>query len=428
MAALPFSAPLRTPKYICGTCRTRLRSFRTPAIVTHQTFSSASSSNRQIIHRPTSQQHLRKRVDTHPAKNGSLYRFPRTREYSTTGPAPLPVTSGFAPLPHRRLISLSGPDAAKFLQGLITNNVDLNQPKPFYAAFLNAQGRVLWDVFVWVWPELLAEEKQWTCYIEVDEREAEELKKHLKRHKLRSKVEIEDISGDEVCVWAAWGSAADARVNANDTMVDMQDPRAPNFHRYLAYADVKALVPGTEPLSVTEYQIERYRYGIAEGPDEIPREDALPMEYNFDLWHGIDFKKGCYVGQELTIRTKHTGVVRKRVLPITLQLHPLAEPVEKIIVESGSEIKTIDDTQIGLKRGRARGKFIANVGDVGLALCRLEQMTSMVIDGSVHARTPEMRFACYTHDRDVVEVQPVLHDWFLEREKELWDKYGLRGL
>ncbi|CAA9959484.1 aminomethyltransferase to GcvT [Pyrenophora teres f. maculata] len=428
MAALPFSAPLRTPKHICGTCGTSLRSFRRPAVVTHQAFRSASSSNRQIIHRPTSQQYLRKRVDTQPTRNGPLCQFRRTRGYSTINTAPLPATSGFAHLPHRRLISLSGPDAAKFLQGLITNNVDPNRPKPFYSAFLNAQGRVLWDVFVWVWPELLAEEKQWTCYIEVDEREAEELKKHLKRHKLRSKVEIEDISEDEVCVWAAWGSAADAPVDANDAMVDMRDPRAPNFHRYLAYADVKTLVPGTEPLGVTEYQVERYRYGIAEGPDEIPRENALPMEYNIDLWHGIDFKKGCYVGQELTIRTKHTGVVRKRVLPITLQLHPLAEPVETIRVEAGSEIKTIDDTHIGLKRGRARGKLIANVGDVGLALCRLEQMTSMKIDGSMHSAKPQMRFACYTVDGDVVEVQAVLHDWFLERERELWDKHGQRGV
>ena len=88
---------------------------------------------------------------------------------------------------------------------MITNNVHADRHEPFFAAFLDSRGRVLWDVFVWVYPELLAREEGWACYIEVGGAEAEALKKHLKRHKLRSKVSIELVPEEELEVWAAWG-------------------------------------------------------------------------------------------------------------------------------------------------------------------------------------------------------------------------------
>jgi len=422
MAALSLGRPLCTPKYICDTCRTSLESFRSPTIGIHRAFSSASSPNRQNIHQPTTHQYSYKRVNAELEKNGSLFHIHRVREYSTTSTALPPATSGFAHLPHRRLISLSGPDTAKFLQGLITNNVDPNRQTPFYSAFLDARGRVLWDVFVWVWPELAAEKEHWACYIEVDEHEVEALKKHLKRHKLRSKVQIEDVSEDQVRVWAAWGSTMGEQDNTEGVIAGMRDLRAPDFHRYIVSAKAHTLVPGTEPLGVHEYQVERYRYGIAEGPAEIPRESALPMECNMDLWHGIDFKKGCYVGQELTIRTKHTGVVRKRILPIILQATTTLQDVHP---ERGTDIKEIDHESGRLKRGRAAGKFIASIGNVGLALCRLENMTGLKVSAEGGTWKPGMRFGCEM-DGEVVGVEPVLYEWFMQRERELWDKNGKR--
>ena len=397
-----------------------MKSLRSPTISIHRAFSTASSSNRQNTQRPTTCRYPRKRIDAQLVKNNSSCHIRRIREYSTTSTAsPLP-TSGFALLPHRRLISLSGPDTAKFLQGLITNNVDPNRQEAFYSAFLDARGRVLWDVFVWVWPELVAEKEHWACYIEVDEGEAEALKKHLKRHKLRSKVQIEDVSEDQIRVWAAWGSAGE-QVHAEDLIAGLRDPRAPGFDRYLARGDTRTLYQGVEPLGAYEYQVERYRCGIVEGPMEIPRESALPMECNIDLWHGIDFKKGCYVGQELTIRTKHTGVVRKRILPITLRSNstPPTRP------ENGIDIKEIDESG-KLKRGRAAGKFIGSIGNVGLALCRLENMTGLKVSAEGGTWKPGMRFGCEAIDGDVVEVEPVVYEWFVERERELWDKNGKR--
>jgi folate-binding protein YgfZ len=314
---------------------------------------------------------------------------------------------------------LSGPDAAKFLQGLVTNNVDPNGHTSFYSAFLDARGRVLWDVFVWVWPELVAEKGHWACYIEVDEGEVEALKKHLKRHKLRSKVQMEHVGEDKMRVWAAWGAAIEQGNNGH-LIAGLSDPRGPDMHRYLTSADTQTIAHGSEPVDARQYQLQRYRYGIPEGPAEIPRESALPMECNMDLWQGIDFKKGCYVGQELTIRTKHTGIVRKRVLPV--QLHH--SQTSHILPDHGTDIKQLDESG-NIKKGRAAGKFIAGIGNVGLALCRLENMTCMKISAEGGTWKPGMEFGCETAE-GFVKVKPVLYDWFVLRERELWDKNRTR--
>jgi folate-binding protein YgfZ len=339
------------------------------------------------------------------------------------------IEAGIAPLPHRCLLSLSGPDAAKFLQGLVTNNVDSTRLSPFYSAFLDARGRVLWDVFIWVWPEMVAEKGHWSCYIEVDENEIETLKKHLKKHKLRSKIKIKDIAtegADGIRVWAAWGGAHEKVSSWSDT-AGFKDPRMEEgMYRYLANADRDTIAESLQPVHVKYYHSQRYLQGVAEGPHEIPRESALPMEYNFDISGGIDFKKGCYVGQELTIRTKHTGVVRKRILPVQLR-NPSGGDIEpsneEFIIRPpmpGADIKTLDDEGI-LKKGRATGKFVAGNGNVGLALCRLENMTSMRVSADGGTYKEGMQFGVEAGG-EMIEVVPVLHPWFVKRKEILWDR------
>jgi len=322
--------------------------------------------------------------------------------------------SGSVFLSHRRLVSLSGPDAAKFLQGLVTNNVDASRHAPFYAAFLNARGRVLWDVFIWVWPELVAANSgHWACYIEIDQSEVVPLMQYLKRHRLRSKVVIEQI--DQAGVWAAWGDTA-GLVRKEQVTSLLQDPRAPGLHRYLLLQHRNSLVEGINAVDPSEYHFQRYLHGIAEGPIEITRESALPMECNLDLSSGIDFKKGCYVGQELTIRTKHTGVVRKRILPVRLQSLSASH-----IQTPGAVITQLDEAGKP-KKGRPCGKIIAGVGDVGLALCRLEMMTSMEIKGEEGRRDLDTQFGVDTVD-GVVKVKAVVHDWFFLRERNIWHNH-----
>jgi folate-binding protein YgfZ len=285
---------------------------------------------------------------------------------------------------------------------------------------------VLWDVFVWI-----TEEKgDWACYIEVDGSELEVLKKHLKRHKLRSKVQIQDVSEEEMRVWAAWGTAVN-EVEDQSVLSSLKDPRGENLSRYLTSGTTTTLTAHRESRHVTDYHIQRYTLGIPEGQTEIPRESALPLEYNIDLSHGIDFKKGCYVGQELTIRTKHTGIVRKRVLPVCLTLVkplPDAHPestIPSISPTPGAEIKQLDG-QANMKKGRPAGKFVAGIGNVGLALCRLENMTGMKVSAEGGTWKEGMVFGVESEE-GVVRVEPMLRERFLVKEGELWGKNRLRG-
>lgn len=344
------------------------------------------------------------------------------RAYSTAKNVLRPTDSGVAALSHRRLISLSGPDTVKFLQGLITNNVHTNRDQPFFAAFLDSRGRVLWDVFVWVYPELLAEKEYWSCYIEVDASEVEALRKHLKRHKLRSKVAIELVPEEELGVWAAWGQAYDS-VDKQAVTAAICDPRGDQstLWRILAQPNTTFFGERSNLQDEWQYHLQRYKQGIVEGPREIPRESALPMEVNIDLAQGIDFKKGCYVGQELTIRTKHTGVVRKRILPVQLDFDgdPLSSSLRP---NSGTDIKQLDETG-ALRKGRAAGKLVASIGEFGLAMCRLEMMTPMRISAEGGTYKDGMEFGVSVGDSGhVVKVKPVLHEWFEERESTLWAK------
>lgn len=243
----------------------------------------------------------------------------------------------------------------------------------------------------------------------------EALKKHLKRHKLRSKVQIEEINHDAVRVWATWGSAIE-QTNTQCLVANLKDPRAPNMHRHLADSNAQTIIDGAQPADVQEYHLQRYRNGIPEGQVEIPREGALPMECNIDLSQGIDFKKGCYVGQELTIRTKHTGIVRKRILPVELY----TTATSAALPEHGADIKQLDESG-NIKKGRATGKFVAGIGNIGLAMCRLENMTHMKVSAEGGTWKPGMEFGCETKD-GIVKIKPLLYDWFVLRERDLWDK------
>jgi mRNA-decapping enzyme subunit 2 len=172
----------------------------------------------------------------------------------------------------------------------------------------------------------------------------------------------------------------------------------------------EALLPGEEQ-SLSTYTLRRILHGIPEGQGEIIRETALPMESNMDIMNGIDFHKGCYVGQELTIRTHHTGVVRKRILPV--QLYYMSDPPPEIDVpmysaetalvlpSAGSNI-----SGVSARKGRSAGKWLGGIGNVGLALCRLEMMTDIVLTGESTQYSPDQEFKISSDTNgDVGEVK-----------------------
>jgi folate-binding protein YgfZ len=298
---------------------------------------------------------------------------------------------------------------------------------------------VLWDVFIWTSPQ----PDEFACYIEVDGGEVEALLQHLKRHKLRSKIAIKTVPEEAVGVWHAWGVQPE-QLDDGRLIASIPDPRGfgtDDFGtRFLLQGGRGRHGPSNCPVPVVEeqqYHLRRYVAGIPEGPLEVPRETGLPMEYNIDLSQGIDFRKGCYVGQELTIRTKHTGVVRKRILPIQLYTNPSSEPSENtdakpaIAVRTpppGADIKELDENG-NIKKGRAAGKIVASMGTVGLALCRLEMMTSMRVSAEGGSWKPGAEFGVQvqgSEGEEVVRVRAVVEQRFRERERDVWDKARTR--
>jgi folate-binding protein YgfZ len=364
----------------------------------------------------------------------------RSRLYSSsTSPAKptRPPRSGFARLTTRRLISLQGPDAARYLQGVITANVSPSAKRTsgFYAAFLNAQGRVLNDVFLYPDPDTTRE--GWL--IEVDAAEAEKLYKHIKRYKLRAKFDVRLVDEGEMGVWSVW-EGKDGKIQDDGSgtwtphtigesevhkpgQIELHDPRAPGMGRRLILSgDKKPEVPaGVEETGEEAYRIRRYLKGVAEGQGEILREAALPQESNIDYMGGIDYRKGCYVGQELTIRTHHTGVIRKRILP--LMIYGEEEEMPTTLEYRPDVDLNIPPAETGIsrfnKKGRSAGKWLAGLGNLGLGLCRLEIMTNTVVQGEAGGYREGDEFKMEWNDEvgttKMVKVKAFVPPWHLTR-------------
>jgi transferase CAF17, mitochondrial len=319
-----------------------------------------------------------------------------------------------------------------------------------YAAFLSSQGRILYDVFIH--PDSLIKRGNIgeSFLIEVGSSKAEALAKHIKRYKLRSKFDVRLLPPDEATVWQAWDTttwnmaenslsqtvipdAASAiqtyLPTSNQPALILKDPRVPDFgYRMITLGDV---APALDLNQSTEeaYRIRRYMYGIAEGQEELVQDHSLPLDSNMDIMNGIDFRKGCYVGQELTIRTKHRGVVRKRILPCIIYGAEKAPPAQLRYSasnhpEEGPEAVTTDMIPHGAsigrhgKNGRSAGKWLAGTGNIGLALCRLEVMTDITLPGeTASAYNPADEFTVEARNvdeggtSDLVKIKAFVPQW-----------------
>ncbi|CAO0800705.1 unnamed protein product [Mucor circinelloides] len=325
----------------------------------------------------------------------------------------------YTPVPGRSLLELEGPETAKFLQGLMTNHMPKISPggDGFYAAFLTPPGRMLYDTFIY--PVNVGVNFPHPKFI-IDCPSATKTTflRHLKRYILRAKVKVRDCS-EEYKLWHIWGPALNkedpALVKKEKRFSDIgcMDPRIPGFgYRAVLPADqdVQHILPASgqfEALHEEEYTIRRMLQGLPEGPDDLWPEVSLPLESNFDYMNGVDFRKGCYVGQELTIRTFHTGVVRKRIVPVQLYNKDEGSPsVQKVdrnavwpsVLEPQSDIKLVDGTS---KRGV--GKFCSGVHNIGLALMRLE-----------HIQNDEKSFTSVKDES--VRLRPFLPEWWTEEK------------
>lgn len=205
--------------------------------------------------------------------------------------------------PDRAVIALTGHDAVNLLQGLVTNNVTaIPDGGAVYTALLTPQGKLLHDFFVLPAPE----NEGPGLWLDISAAGKADLIRRLTMYKLRAKADITDLS-DRCAVeriWAAGGPVTEDHGFA--------DPRHPALgSRRIVPREQAAGTNGTE-----SYRAYRLSLGIAETGGEIPPDKVFALEANLDHLHGVDFKKGCYIGQELTARMKHRTVIRKRLLPV----------------------------------------------------------------------------------------------------------------
>ncbi|KAM9308089.1 putative transferase CAF17, mitochondrial [Gastrophryne carolinensis] len=260
---------------------------------------------------------------------------------------------------HRGLLRLRGQHTPTFLQGLITNDTELLQEGAVYAHLLNVQGRSLYDVILYRLstkaggqPDLL---------LECDVQAMEPIQRHLQVYNFRKKVEVSPCP--ELAVWAVLPDEKTPDSPADQlpspVLVSSPDPRVPLMGwRVVAPAvgNIRDLLTGVRHGTYKDYSKHRYEHGVPEGVKDIPPGVALPLESNLVYMNGISFSKGCYLGQELTARTHHTGVIRKRLVPVRLSA-PLPP-------ECG-------EPEILTTVGKAAGKYRAGVEELGLALLRL---------------------------------------------------------
>jgi hypothetical protein len=217
------------------------------------------------------------------------------------------MTKKAAFLDDRGVVRVSGEDAAGFLQGLLTNDVaGLGVHEARYAALLSPQGKMLFDFLVARAPAA-ADAFLLDCPAAL----AGDLVKRLAVYKLRAKVDIADESGDHGVI-AFWN---DEPENAPGGAF-YADPRAGALGHRAILPRAKAIAIGEA--SVGEYESLRISLGVPRGGVDFAYGEAFPHDADMDVFHGLDFEKGCYVGQEVVSRMKHRGEARKRVVRVRL--------------------------------------------------------------------------------------------------------------
>lgn len=227
------------------------------------------------------------------------------------------ATSTFkaALLPARGVLRIAGEEATAFLQNLLTNNVEnARDGKAVYSALLTPQGKFLFDFFI------VPDGADYL--LDCDGGRAADLLKRLTFYRLRAKVTFTDES-DRLAVAALWANGEENASLPAAPGILYPDPRTPlmGFRLILPAADAAMALTkaGVEPVPPAQYHTRRVALGIGEAPADIEAERSFPLEANLDELNAIDFQKGCFVGQEVTSRTKRRGTVRKRLLPCRVE-------------------------------------------------------------------------------------------------------------
>ena len=359
-------------------------------------------------------------------------------------------------LAERRVLRVAGEDALKLLQGLVTNDVrGLAAPgaPPVYAAVLAANGRVAHDAFFH--REMGEGPSGGALLVDLPAATFEDAVKLLTKMRLRARVTLDD-AGEDLAVVAVGGEEpgvrsksdeASSRRDATSTSAPASsllaflppDPRLASLglRGVLPRAVAEALIEGGVEMARTHgrsggsdadfrrgsahvseaaaHRRLRYALGVAEGAELV---GLLPLECNLAGLNAVSFEKGCYVGQELTARTHHRGVVRKRIVPASFHHHIIRNvsddafeteranerSASPLFVAPGSRLFPMEEEETApatSARAKPAGSVVASSGDAGLAMVRLSHLkhtthktgtTGGGADALAHSTTLTARF------------------------------------
>ncbi len=258
-------------------------------------------------------------------------------------------------LPDRGVVAVAGDDRVSFLQGLVSNDVAGAAPgRAVWAALLTPQGKWLADFLI------LSDGAR--LLLDCERAQAPMLVQKLMRYRLRARVELHDLSG-ALHVHVAWDGAPDLPPD----VVAAPDPRLPE-------AGWRILADRTLPANADarEWDAHRIALGLPDGSRDLEAEKTVLLEAGFDELHGVSWSKGCYLGQELTARTKYRGLVKRRLLPVA---------IEGAAPAPGTPI---------LRDGAEAGVLRSVAGGMGLALLRLDALGGPLACGAarLHPRPP----------------------------------------
>lgn len=246
----------------------------------------------------------------------------------------------FTLLQDRGILAVTGEDRASFLQGLVSNDTAKLGGGALYAALLTAQGKYLHD-FIMV-------ERDGAIWLDTEAARLPDLKRRLSIYKLRAKVAIDERP--EFAVAAVFGGSLPD--------IAFPDPRLAELggRVVLPREQIRATLAGLglAEADFAAYDSLRLGLGVPDGSRDLVVDKSILLESGFDELNGVDWQKGCYIGQELTARTKYRGLIKKRLFPVH---------IDGAAPQPGA-ILTLD--------GKEAGEMRSSRGDRGLALLRLE--------------------------------------------------------
>lgn len=256
----------------------------------------------------------------------------------------------------RAVLALAGEAPADFLQGLVTADMRRLAPgRAVYGALLTPQGKFLFDFVAVAGAE-------GAVLLDVAADRAAEVERRLVLYRLRRRIAI---GPTPLRVTLAWDGAEPPA-----GLLAVPDPRDPALGLRL-YAEAPVPVPGAEPADRAAYDALRVRLGIPEAGAELLPEETYILEAGFERLGGVDFRKGCYVGQEVTARMKHRAELRRGLVRVR---------VEGAAPPPGTPVMAGD---------RPAGLMGSAVGGEGLALLRLDRLAGPLTAGAARLRPAE---------------------------------------